>query len=446
MWYKNNYRRHLCDMHVNDRNDEFLSKFSPEEYFENLKTAKVTSAMLYAQSHAGLCYYPTKSGKMHNAFNGREDMMKQLVDKCHSNEIAVTIYYSFIYNICEALKHPDWKMVNPDDIEKLNELENGNQAFTSASTDRYRKCCPNNPEYRNFVSEQIKEMCEYFDFDDMSVCIINHMIEYIGIYYTLRSKFNAHNETYTNYIGCVNTTQLMVKNNISCGITGGFHDISKYNVLIAPCLTEEDKYDYERIIDYVKNGGSLYISGDDCKGLLKEFFNAEITGRTKERVVYIAPDEEKDVSTAFGWFNKKYPLQFDGTAPIVSGINKDNVIATVTLPYTVQDTSNFASIHSDSPGVSTDIPAMALTTYGKGKVLWSALPIENMETPHQYSEVFIVLLRLGFREPFAVRQKELSSTLMTTMFSVRNAEVSTRDGFLPQLSPKTVPTLPKMRA
>ena len=35
-WYTNRFRRHLCDMHIDDWDDAFLSRFSPEEYLENL--------------------------------------------------------------------------------------------------------------------------------------------------------------------------------------------------------------------------------------------------------------------------------------------------------------------------------------------------------------------------------------------------------------------------
>ena len=79
MWYKKHIRRHLCDMHIDDWNPEFLSKFDPVTYVENLKRARLQNAMLYFQSHVGLSYYPTASGKMHAAFVGREDMMKRTV-------------------------------------------------------------------------------------------------------------------------------------------------------------------------------------------------------------------------------------------------------------------------------------------------------------------------------------------------------------------------------
>ena len=56
-WYENNYRRHLCDMHIADRDDSFLSKFSADDYYENLKRANVSCAMLYYQSRRALFRY-----------------------------------------------------------------------------------------------------------------------------------------------------------------------------------------------------------------------------------------------------------------------------------------------------------------------------------------------------------------------------------------------------
>lgn len=583
MWFENTYRRHLCDMHIDDWNGEFLSKFSPEEYFENLKKAKIQNAMLYFQSHAGLCYYPTKSGKMHNGFKGKEDAMKRLVDMCRSNGIKVTGYYSLIYNNWAHNEHPEWRMVDKNGHSRLEASEAVNESFASQDICRYGLCCPNNLEYREFVKAQIKEMAEYFTVDGMffdmlfwpHVCFcdsckkrfkeeygfqipenedwnspvwqtfmearrkwmgefskfaeeyaksfapisVEHnvayaalpdakkglarevlettdyaggdlyggiyaqsftckfyknvtknqpfeymfsrctpalayhtltkskdemmssaaltsahhgatlvidaidpvgtmdtrvyetlgevfdtiipyekyytgkMIEDVGIYYSLKSKFNAHGESYTNHNSSVNTMKTLVYSNISSGITTEMHAIEDYKVLAAPSLTEIDKPDFERIINYVKNGGNLYLSGGDCPTLLKEFFGADVVGRTKERVVYIAP--KTDFQTPFDHYNEKYPLHFNGTAPITAGFDENAVIAEITLPYTNQDTAKFASIHSNPPGIKTNIPAMAFAHYGKGKVLWSALNIESCEM-YDYRRIFINLINEFF--------------------------------------------------
>jgi len=67
-WFSHCYRRNLVDMHIEDWSDEFLSKFSPEIYVDNLKKAHIQAPMIYLQSHVGHCYFPTKVGHMHRAF------------------------------------------------------------------------------------------------------------------------------------------------------------------------------------------------------------------------------------------------------------------------------------------------------------------------------------------------------------------------------------------
>ena len=129
--------------------------------------------------------------------------------------------------------------------------------------------------------------------------------------------------------------------------------------------------------------------------MLEKFFGAKTIGRTVEKVTYIAP--KNNFEGVMGDFNEKYPLHFDGTAPIVAGIDADKVLATITLPYTNQNTIKFVSIHSNPPGVPTDIPAMAMTDFGKGKVFWSAQPIEQINL-YSYRNAFMGILEktLGF--------------------------------------------------
>ena len=164
MWYENTYRRHLCDMHIDDWDESFLSEFSPEEYVSNLKRAKIKSAMIYLQSHVGLCYYPTESGRMHRAFIGKEDMMRRVMELCHAEGIAVTGYYSLVFNTVEHDRHPEWRMVNTEGRSAREFFEgNGNSDLAwESATSRYGHCCPNNEGYLEFCEKQIREMSEYF--------------------------------------------------------------------------------------------------------------------------------------------------------------------------------------------------------------------------------------------------------------------------------------------
>nr|MBQ4320134.1 alpha-L-fucosidase [Clostridia bacterium] len=150
-WYSKAYRRNLVDMHIDDWSGEFLSKFDPDDYAAQLKKAHIQAPMIYLQSHAGHCYWPTKTGHMHAAFDGNEDMIKKLLVNCRREGMFTVGYYSLIYNTVEEDKHPDRRLFGSED--GLSARQKGG---------RYGHCCPNNPEYLEFVKAQIAEMAEFF--------------------------------------------------------------------------------------------------------------------------------------------------------------------------------------------------------------------------------------------------------------------------------------------
>jgi len=152
-WYQKQLRRNLIDMHIEDWDEKFLSEFDPDAYVEMIQLGHIGAPMLYLQSHVGLCYWPTKSGKMHGAFQRQPDMMKQVEVKCHAAGMNVIAYYSLIYNNWAYDTYPEWRMLTSQGKP------------SRADGRRYGLCCPNNAAYRTFVDAQIKEFCEYFDFE-----------------------------------------------------------------------------------------------------------------------------------------------------------------------------------------------------------------------------------------------------------------------------------------
>jgi len=150
-WFERDFRRNLVDMHIEDWDERFLSQLEPERYVELLKTARVTTAMIYANSHLGYCYWPSKTGKMHRGIKGR-DIMGELIELCHKEGMNVVIYYSLIYNNWAYDKEPSWRM----------RLADGREA--RAWTGRYGVCCPNSG-YRDFALKQIEEISQNYDFE-----------------------------------------------------------------------------------------------------------------------------------------------------------------------------------------------------------------------------------------------------------------------------------------
>ncbi|MBQ9099018.1 MAG: hypothetical protein IJY50_06270 [Clostridia bacterium] len=161
MWYSSSYRRHLCDMHIEDWDPTFLSQFDPDAYFENLKRANVDAAMIYLQSHVGLCNFPTKEGKMHKAFVGRENALAELIGKCRQNGIAVVGYYSLTHDNEVYDTHPDWRMLDENGIGKRGTMGKDGKYR------RYGYVCPNHEEYRAFTLRRIDEMAAYARMDGM---------------------------------------------------------------------------------------------------------------------------------------------------------------------------------------------------------------------------------------------------------------------------------------
>ncbi|MFC1713992.1 beta-galactosidase trimerization domain-containing protein [Candidatus Poribacteria bacterium] len=149
-WYQKAYRRSVIDMHITDWDERFMSRFDAQEYLDMLTLAQVQSAVVYAHSHVGLCYFPTKVGKMHSGLKGR-NILGEVIDLCHKNDIAVSVYASLIYDTWAYRNNPDWKIIDL----------NGNPV---SERSRYGVCCPNSP-YRNYIVSLAEEICTNFDFE-----------------------------------------------------------------------------------------------------------------------------------------------------------------------------------------------------------------------------------------------------------------------------------------
>ena len=74
------------------------------------------------------------------------------------------------------------------------------------------------------------------------------------------------------------------------------------------------------------------------------------------------------------------------------------VLATLTLPYTMTDTYEFAAIHSNPPGIYTDRPCAILKKVGDASIIWTAAPIE-MARPYMSRQVFRRMVKLLAGEP-----------------------------------------------
>ncbi|NLX57601.1 MAG: hypothetical protein GXY74_00765 [Phycisphaerae bacterium] len=165
-WFQRGHRRMLVDMHIPDWDPAFLAQYDPAEMVRLYQRAGLTSVMFYTQSHVGLCYWPTTTGKMHEGLRGR-DIVGETLDLLRQAGIDACAYYSVIYNNWARLEHPEWRLV-------MNRPANEGS--------RYGLCCPNNPGYRRFCLDQVADLLGRYRFDglffDMTfwpgVCLCEH--------------------------------------------------------------------------------------------------------------------------------------------------------------------------------------------------------------------------------------------------------------------------------
>ena len=151
-WYQHVYRRNVIDMHITDWDERFLSQFDARNYVEMLRECQAQSAVVYAHSHVGHCYYPTQVGHIHRGLKGR-NILGEVIDLCHANDIAVVVYFSLIFDDWAYRHHPEWRII----------LANGEGA---AEHSRYGVCCPNSP-YRDYARAHAEEICRLFDFEGL---------------------------------------------------------------------------------------------------------------------------------------------------------------------------------------------------------------------------------------------------------------------------------------
>lgn len=157
----------------------------------------------------------------------------------------------------------------------------------------------------------------------------------------------------------------------------------------ASMLTEQE---VDTLVRFVEQGGGLYISGTTNPDLVQKLLGLELEGYTDEAITFLSPTPEGQAY--FGeQYTYDYPLTYRAPQPKMKNPLGKQVLATLTLPYTnPADTSVFASIHSNPPGIHTAYPAVVTGAYGKGHVVWSGAAIEQNEQ-QAHRDVFTRLLK-----------------------------------------------------
>ena len=157
-WYEKSLRRNLLDFHVDDWHPAFLSKFDPAHFADCVVKLGSTAATVFANTHTGLCNYPTRVGEMHAGHKGR-DVLGDMIRELHARGIDVVVYYVMIFADWYWDNHPEARIVDANGEAKKVLIN------SAGKPRRFSTSCPNNEEYRKFVVAQIQEICLGYDFE-----------------------------------------------------------------------------------------------------------------------------------------------------------------------------------------------------------------------------------------------------------------------------------------
>jgi hypothetical protein len=193
-------------------------------------------------------------------------------------------------------------------------------------------------------------------------------------------------------------------------------DMTAHQVIVLPNVLVISEEEAQALRSFVARGGGLYASGNTDLTHLSDVFGVSTEGEATETVTYMTPTSRgRDLLAGV---DPKYPLSVFAPEPPLGGsifeplpasgrqvkaraANEDEVMATLTLPYTdPTDSRKIASIHSNPPGIATDYASVVYRRFGKGKVIWVAAPLEAApQQPHK--DAFANMVRTLASAPFS---------------------------------------------
>lgn len=149
------YRQIHLDFHTSPAILEVGTEFQPETFATTLKKAGVQSVNVFAKCHHGMCYYPTKVGRVHPGL--KRDLLGEMIAALHEEGMKAPIYFPIGWEEVAA-ENLNWLEVNSDGVlgGKPPFCEEGN---------RWRDLCLNKKDYLDFICKQVDEIISLYPVD-----------------------------------------------------------------------------------------------------------------------------------------------------------------------------------------------------------------------------------------------------------------------------------------
>jgi hypothetical protein len=193
--------------------------------------------------------------------------------------------------------------------------------------------------------------------------------------------------------------------------------LAHYRAVILPSVLEMTAEQAGIFREFVRNGGSLYASGvssisvpgaGEERFLLADVLGVNYVGKTGGRTTYLSPTGKDLPATDKDLFDVIWPqenLGFSGPMVKAQAQPGAQVLATVMLPFVDPEAgtalnSHFAQIWSDPPAAQPGSdPGIVINSFGKGKAVWVAAPLESRADAVD-ARVFELLLKRILPPPY----------------------------------------------
>lgn len=150
------FRQIHMDFHTSEKILSVGEKFDAEEFAQTLEDARVNSITCFARCHHGMLYYDSKKFPelIHPGLKNR-NLLQEQIDACHRRNIRVPVYTTVQWDYHMSKLHPDWCCMTEEGGLVDSCGEECNKIYEPGF---YRTLCVNNPEYRQFLKDHIKDL------------------------------------------------------------------------------------------------------------------------------------------------------------------------------------------------------------------------------------------------------------------------------------------------
>ena len=93
------------DFHTSPDIEGIGKNFDKKKFQDALKLGNVESVTVFAKCHHGMCYFPTKVGRMHPHLDF--DLTGAMVDAAHEIGVRAPIYITGGWSDLDAKEHPE---------------------------------------------------------------------------------------------------------------------------------------------------------------------------------------------------------------------------------------------------------------------------------------------------------------------------------------------------